>query len=95
MARPREQKSQALLDALKVLIDQGLHPSLRELSHQSLVAVREARWIMSSLVRAGHVEITGFRRVQYRNRPIAEYGFPSSTPELGHAALESVLRCWT
>lgn len=95
MARPLEEKTTAVLEALEAFLTEGAHPTLRELAHRALVSTRDARWSLSSQVRAGRVQITGRRRVPYRNKPVAEYGLtmPRSS-EAPVAALAAVLSCW-
>ena len=97
MARPREDKSLALLDALAQKVAQGQQPTMRELAYGALLSLRDARMILNGLVRGGHVVIIGFRRVHYRNRPVAEYGLPGADKGVtieGPRALADALSCW-
>lgn len=97
MARPREEKSLALLDALAKFVAQGQSPTMLELAHASLLSVGDARMLLGGLTRGGHVVITGYRRVHYRNRPVAEYGIAvkgESEQETGPNALVHALSCW-
>lgn len=41
------------------------------------VSLREARNLVPKIKAAGALEIVGERRVEYRNRPVAEYAPPS------------------
>lgn len=95
MGRPQEAKTDAILEALKALSTQGQHPTMRELSHRSQVSFRDTRATLSNLVRAGHLEIKSFRRVHYRNRPIAEYGIPEShDSQTPITSLNEALNAW-
>lgn len=94
MARPQEAKTDAIMKALKALSTEGRHPTLRELSHRSQVSLRDTRSTLSNLVRAGHLEIKSFRRVHYRNRPVAEYGLASHEVESGAFNLGQALGAW-
>lgn len=97
MARPREEKSLALLNALAKLTATGQSPTMRELAHASLLSIRDARMLLGGLIRGGHVIITGYRRVHYRNRPVAEYGTanPDQNDQAqGSNALANALSCW-
>ena len=76
MPRPREDKATALLNALAAFVSEGQKPTQQELAHRALVSQRDTRSTLSNLVRAGHVEVKGERRVHYRNKPVAVYGFP-------------------
>lgn len=92
---PRKEKATALLGALTVLADAGQQPTMRELAYRSQVGLRDAKWTMANLVRTGHVEVKSFRRVPYRNKPVAEYGFPESRDSHPAAiSLAEALNAW-
>lgn len=95
MARPREEKTAAILDALQAMIAEGKRPTMLELAHRAKVSSRDAKSTVANLVRAGHVEVKESRRVHYRNKPVAEYGFPEMSQEVAPVqALNQVLNAW-
>lgn len=79
MSRPREDKAAALLSALAAFVSEGRTPTQLELSHRALVSQKDAKNTLANLVRAGYIEIKGERRVPYRNKPVAVYGFPDGS----------------
>jgi len=76
MARPRGEITIALLAVLEHFNQGGRQPTMRELAYQAQVSIKDTRNSLNGLVRAGHVEIRGFKRVAYRNRPVALYSLP-------------------
>ena len=84
------------MQALQAFTDEGEQPTLRDLAFRSLVGLRDANTTMSNLVRAGHAEINGTRRVHYRNRPVALYGMPIQDESLDAVTtLAEALSSWS
>ena len=54
-------------------IASGQGATLRELVQRSQVGYAVARTLVANLKRRGQIEQVGTRRVDYRNRPVAEY----------------------
>lgn len=95
MARPRGEITIALLATLEHFNQCGHQPTMRELAHQAQASIKDTRNSLNGLVRAGHVEIRAFRRVAYRNRPVALYGLPSieeATPTA--QVLADAIKAW-
>lgn len=70
--------SQALLHSAGELAcvgaDGARHgPTLEELARHAKVARNDARWSVKNLVRSGRLAAVAERRVERRNRPVAEY----------------------
>lgn len=85
----------ALLEALDAFITEGTRPSSLELAHRSLLSNKDTKNGLANLVRSGQVTIKGHRRVHYRNRPVAEYGFPEGIEESAPVqALCQALDAW-
>ncbi|MDX9969435.1 MAG: hypothetical protein RBS47_10450 [Hydrogenophaga sp.] len=86
----------ALLAALEHFNQEGHPPTMRELAHRARVSLKDTRNSLNGLVRAGHVEIRAFKRVTYRNRPVALYGFPLVLEETAPAAhtLAAAIDTW-
>jgi hypothetical protein len=74
--RPAGDISQSLLAAVDVLATPERAPTLQELAAQTGVALDAARQTLKNLNRYGRVCIPRTRRVDYRNRPVAEYARP-------------------
>lgn len=76
--RPAGEISQALIQAARDLATSGRGATLAELAHRACVSRDAARDHVPKLKSRGHLQQVGTRRVEYRNRPVAEYG---PTPE--------------
>jgi hypothetical protein len=63
----------ALLKAAKDLFVDGRGATLAELAERACVGRDAARTHLPKLKSRGHMQIIGSRRVDYRNRPVAEY----------------------
>jgi len=97
--RPAGEVRQALLQACHLLHTPDRAPTVRELAAAACVGVDQARRTLDNMRRAKLVDIVRGRRVDYRNRPVAEY-----TPTAlwvgggGHAsgshALAIVMQTW-
>lgn len=99
--RPAGEITQALLRAAKELSAQGRPATLVELAHHACVSRDAARQMVPKLKSRGHLQQVGERRVEYRNRPVAEYApaIDSSNNDeegmTGFVALEHCLQAWT
>ena len=51
----------------------GQGATLRELAERGCVGLQAARRTVASLKRRGQLDIVGWRKEAYRNRPVAEY----------------------
>lgn len=71
--RPAGEVRQALMQAAQDLCSGGAGVTLSELADKSCVARDSARRCIDNMRRAGHLQVVGSRRVDYRNRPVAEY----------------------
>lgn len=63
----------AIISAAHEFATLGRGATLAELKIRSNVSEAAARNHIPKLVRRGHLQIVGERRVDYRNRPVAEY----------------------
>lgn len=93
--RPVGDVRQALLAACVELATPTQGPTLRELAAKACVGLDAARRTVSDMSRAQQIRKVRERRVQYRNRPVAEYA--PAGPECaqdGGADLASVLQAW-
>lgn len=73
MARPASEVSQALIQAARDLARDGGGATLAELAGRACVSREAARQHVPKLKSRGHLQQVGERRVDYRNRPVAEY----------------------
>ena len=71
--RPAGEIRQALFQAAHDLTQHGRGATLVELAARASVARRDASVCLKNMRRAGVLDIVGERRVDYRNRPVAEY----------------------
>jgi hypothetical protein len=71
--RPLGEISLTLLGAMQELCTPERGPTLQELALHTQVGLGAADSTVKNLRRAGHVRIVRTRRVDYRNRPVAEY----------------------
>jgi hypothetical protein len=78
--RPAGEVRQALLRAVDALVEelraagspfQG--PTLQEIMIRACIGRKDARMCIPNCKRSGALQIVGQRRVEYRNRPVAEY----------------------
>lgn len=82
--RPAGEVRQALLQAVEALVEE-LHaagspfqgPTLQEIMMRARIGRRDARVCVPHCKRSGALQIVGLRRVDYRNRPVAEYALGS------------------
>ena len=92
--RPAGEVRQALLQACQQLATPQQGATLREMAHQAQVGLDAARNMVSNMHRAGQIHIAGQRRVDYRNRPVAEYVPAPLAQGRGCMSLANVLRVW-
>lgn len=71
--RPLSDVARALLSTANRLSAAGRAVTLAEMAAGACVGHQAARKSVSNLKRYGHLKIVGLRRVDYRNRPVAEY----------------------
>ena len=100
--RPASETHLALLQAAHAIrrerIECGQGATLQELVHRSQVGLKNARATVANLKRAGHLQIVGERKVDYRNRPVAEYAPVDPTEPVigeGWVDLGACLADWT
>lgn len=100
--RPPGEIRQALIDAAHQLVAELGRPNggatLAELAARSCVGRDAARCYVDNMRRAGVLKIVGQRRVQYRNRPVAEYApaqnSSSADTAPSHLALCNCMQSW-
>lgn len=93
--RPAGEVRLALLNACSQLATPERGATLRELAVRACVGFDAARSTVRDMKRAGQIRQARERRVDYRNRPVAEY--EPAMPSVGAAGfvdLGSVLRAW-
>lgn len=71
--RPTGEVAVALLQAARDLYSGQHGPTLAEMAAHACVGRDAARLHVPKLKARGHLQIVGTRRVDYRNRPVAEY----------------------
>ena len=71
--RPAGEIRQALLQACAALATPEKAPTLREIAARAQVGLDAAERTLKNMRRAGVVRQVRERRVDYRNRPVAEY----------------------
>lgn len=101
MSAPRDgTASGALFQAARAFVTEraatGQGATLKELVHRSQVGYGSARLLVPQLCRRGLFAIVGQRRVDYRNRPVAEYApvLSSAPTGPGWAPLGQCLQGW-
>lgn len=100
--RPASETHLALLQAAHAIrrerIGSGQGATLLELCHRSQVGYKIARALVPKLKERGQLRIVGERKVDYRNRPVAEYApDDTETPVIGEGfvTLGACLADWT
>ena len=94
--RPAGEIRQALWSAACELATTSHAPTYRELAAHAQVGLDSARHTLDNMRRSGELQVARLRRVDYRNRPVAEYvpavlAEPEST---GGALAEAVRSFW-
>jgi hypothetical protein len=74
--RPAGEISQALLQAARDIAQEGRGATMWELAARACVSRDVATDRVEKLKSRGHLQQVGERRVDYRNRPVAEYAPP-------------------
>lgn len=93
--RPAGTVSQALLKAVQQLATPERGPTLREIAAAAELDVTVARRAIPNMKRYGRIRICGERRVQGRNRPVAEYGMPVVRAEAANDfSLSMAIAAW-
>lgn len=85
----------ALLDACRSMVTPERAPTLREIAQTARVGVECARRTVENMSRAGQLRRVRDRKVDYRNKPVAEY-VPADMAgqDDGFVDLAQVLRVW-
>ena len=93
--RPAGEVRQALLNACTQLATPDRGPTLREMAAVACVGMQAARRTVENMSRAGQLHRVRDRKVEYRNRPVAEY-VPAAMQggDDGFVDLAQVLRVW-
>ena len=94
--RPTGEVRQALFDAALALTTPARSPTLLELAQHSQVGFLAARRTVDNMRRAGVLVVVRTRKVDYRNRPVAEYCTPQRLEALGvqRCALRDAFASW-
>ncbi|WOI43768.1 hypothetical protein [Acidovorax sp. BLS4] len=94
--RPAGEVRLALLQACAALATPERGATLQEMARHACVGLDAARRTVGNMSRAGQLSIARPRRVEYRNRPVAEYVPAQAAPapcDAG-AGLARVLTTW-
>ena len=93
--RPAGEVRQALLNACTQLATPDRGPTLREMAAVACVGLQAARRTVENMSRAGLLHRVRDRKVEYRNRPVAEY-VPAAMQGDGDGFVDlaQVLRVW-
>lgn len=94
--RPVGEVRQVLLQAAEELTRPDCSPTLLELAKHAQVGFLAARRTVDNMRRAGVLVVVRSRKVDYRNRPVAEYSTPRKLDEIGvkRCALRDVFANW-
>lgn len=86
----------ALLQAADELATPDRAPILQELAAQARVGLEAARRTVDNMKRAGALQVPRTRKVDYRNRPVAEYAPASREPRRDEPYVDvaSVFSLW-
>lgn len=93
--RPAGDVRIALLDACRTMVTAERAPTMREIAYRACVGVERAEATVKNMVRARQLRVVRDRKVEYRNRPVAEY-MPADMAgaDDGFVDLAQVLRAW-
>ena len=93
--RPAGEVRQALLNACTQLATPDRGHTLREMAAVACVGMQAARETVKNMSRAGQLHRVRDRKVEYSNRPVAEY-VPAAMQgdDDGFVDLAQVLRVW-
>lgn len=93
--RPSGEVRLALFNACCELATPERGATLKEIAAKACVGLQAARNTVPNMVRAKQLHQPRTRRVEHRNRPVAEYAPAVETEaEAGFVDLGSVLRVW-
>ena len=99
--RPAGETHLALLQAAHAIrrerAESGQGATLLELVHRSQVGYKCARALVQKLKARGQLQIVGQRKVEYRNRPVAEYAPAPPTKakeKAGWVGLSDCVQSW-
>lgn len=96
--RPQGEVSAAILAAATRLVtragDQVRGPTVRELAAAACVGQQDAVNTVKNLTRCGKLRPVAERRVDYRNRPVAEYAPWSATAVTSPDGFTTLLTAW-
>lgn len=95
--RPAGDISQALLAAIDALVTPERAPTLQELAAKAGVSLDVACQTLKNMKRHGRVFTPRVRRVDYRNRPVAEYARHMPTMAAANESISGVaalLQAW-
>ena len=94
--RPAGEVRQAIFEAVLALTTPERAPTLLELACHSQVGFLAARRTVDNMRRAGVLVVVRTRKVEYRNRPVAEYCTQQRLKALGvkRCALRDVVADW-
>lgn len=94
--RPAGEVRQAIFEAALALTTPERSPTLLELARYSQVGFLAARRTVDNMRRAGVLVVVRTRKVEYRNRPVAEYCTQKRLDALGvkRCALRDVVADW-
>jgi hypothetical protein len=81
--RPAGEVRAALLHAISSLCTPDRGPTLNELAREAQVGYDAARRTIDNMKRGGDVIVPRTRKVDYRNKPVAEYAPASMRAEAG------------
>lgn len=93
--RPAGEIRQALLAAVGQLATPDRSPTLAELASHAQVGASAAMQTVKNMHRHGALRIVRHRRVDYRNRPVAEYSLGEAPEQpAGCVDLGVAMRAW-
>lgn len=92
--RPAGEIRQVLLTAVGELSTPDRGPTLAELASHTQVGHKAAMETMKNMRRHGAVHIPRTRRVDYRNRPVAEYALKKEPTSVGYVDLGAAMQAW-
>jgi hypothetical protein len=92
--RPAGEIRQVLLTAVGELSTPDRGPTLAELASHTKVGQKAAMETMKNMRRHGAVHIPRTRRVEYRNRPVAEYALTKEPISVGCVDLGAAMQAW-
>jgi hypothetical protein len=94
--RPAGEVRQALLKAAGELMTPEHGFTLQELAQRACVGYSAARRTIDNMTRSGQLVRAGERKVDYRNRPVAEYrpAWKTGADGAGFVGLGHLLAVW-